>query len=541
MVKACRVSRNKTCSAHANPLFRMINTLPSMPLVSPYPGLKKINRLPSPPGVAMRILRLVDSEDATIEQLTEVISTDPVLTSKVLKFMNSPIVGAGYQGATLGEAIARIGMRGAKLMALSFSLISRQEGQVCSSFDFSRFWSESLARAVAARSLSQSARVWNVEDAFITALVCEIGKLVYATGMPAEYEPVLSGTVRPELSLRERERVVLGADRFEIGMCLLKDWQLPENVWKTVGRLGAGRESKPGVEESILEAAQSVAEFICNKDRHNAEELETLSGAVAPVFEMDREVFTALLKTIGEEWIGYGRLLSVPTETLPDFRELEKEAEEHRTALRLATEVEVKELRTENEQLSHLARRDRLTGLCNRGAFDSALPEAVEAASRNDGSLALLMIDADRFKSINDAHGHPAGDAVLRHLARVISDNVRRRDEVFRYGGEEFVVIAADLTLEAAEILAENIRAAVETSPCVGDCLNLPVTVSLGVAWASWPADGKPGDALLQVADERLYDAKRDGRNRWKSRSPKESTGSGVFSKLGRLFGSRSK
>jgi HD-like signal output (HDOD) protein len=383
----------------------------------------------------MRILRLVDSEDASLEELTEVISTDPALTSKVLKFMNSPIVGAGYKGTTLGEAIARIGMRGAKLMALSFSLISKQEDKVCASFDFSRFWSESLARAVAARSLSQASREWNVEDAFITALVCEIGKLVYATGMPAEYEPVLSGRLKPALSLREREHQVLGADRFEIGMCLLKDWQLPEDVWKTVGKLGVGQDSEPGPEERILEDAQSVAEFICNKDQHTAEALDVLSNAVTPALGIDAEEFRTLLKTIGDEWVGYGRLLSVTTETLPDFGEIEKEAEEQLTALRLATEVEVKELRTENQQLSHLARRDRLTGLFNRGAFDAALPEAIDGASNKEGSVALLMIDADHFKSVNDVHGHPAGDAVLRHLARVISDNVRRRDEVFRNGG----------------------------------------------------------------------------------------------------------
>jgi diguanylate cyclase (GGDEF)-like protein len=124
-------------------------------------------------------------------------------------------------------------------------------------------------------------------------------------------------------------------------------------------------------------------------------------------------------------------------------------------------------------------------------------------------------------------------------MARVIADNVRRRDEVFRYGGEEFVVIAENISLEAAEGLAESIRAAVETSPCTEDGRNLPMTVSAGIAHASWPAERTDAETFLQCADDRLYEAKRDGRNRWKSR-PAEVSAGGVLSRFGRLFASNS-
>ncbi len=109
-----------------------------------FPALKAANRLPSPPAVAMRILQLVASDETTLDELAHVISADPALTAKILKYLHSPLIGLGFHGTTLSEAVARIGTRGAQLLALSFSLVSQKHTQSCPSFDFNRFWSESL-------------------------------------------------------------------------------------------------------------------------------------------------------------------------------------------------------------------------------------------------------------------------------------------------------------------------------------------------------------------------------------------------------------
>ncbi len=135
-----------------------------MPPEDLYQVLRTANRLPTPPGVAIRILQLVESEDTTLEDLTQVISSDPALTAKILKYINSPLVGLGFHGSTLQEAVARIGVRGTQMMALSFSLISPNQAKSCPSFDFDRFWSESLARGVAARRLSEEIGGWDGEE-----------------------------------------------------------------------------------------------------------------------------------------------------------------------------------------------------------------------------------------------------------------------------------------------------------------------------------------------------------------------------------------
>lgn len=516
---------------------------PTMP-ENPYQTLKTANRLPTPPGVAIRILQLVEDEDTTLDDLTEVISSDPALTAKILKYINSPIMGLGFHGSSLQEAVARIGVRGTQMMALSFSLITQDHAESCPSFAFPSFWSESLARGVAARKLAGEIGGWDGEEAFISGLVARIGKLALSVGMATEYEPVLSGASGNDLSLEQRERQAFGADHVEIGIQLLSDWQLPEPVCAAVQGL-VRPEDGPAVETParILRVADAVAAFLGSGQVQNAESMQRLAGLALSETGLEPQPLRDLMEAVAEDWINYGRLFSLDTQDVPDFEAIQREAEEQRNVLQLASEMEVVSLKSQNEKLSELARRDRLTGAFNRAAFDESLATAVASARDQQRSIALLMIDADRFKSINDTHGHPAGDAVLKHMARVLEDNARRRDEVFRYGGEEFAVIAPDCSKEVAGSLAEGFRAAIESAPHVEPKRTIPLTISIGIAWvdaANLPED--PTD-LVEFADQRLYEAKRGGRNQWRTDPDKEtvvaepagagaSSGGGLFSRL---------
>jgi len=478
-----------------------------------FPALKAANRLPSPPAVAMRILKLVASDDTTLDELAHVISADPALTAKIMKYLHSPLIGLGFHGTTLSEAVARIGTRGAQLLALSFSLVSQKHHQSCPSFNFARFWSESLARAVAARRLAALNRQWDPEEAFIAGLVMRIGQLVLATAVPAEYEPVLQAAASGG-SLEGQERAMLGTDHLEIGLLLLKDWKLPEEVWGAVGPLASGQEpARAAHSVTVLRLADRIAVFIAREGQRERRDMEALVALAASSAQIERDTFRPLLEQIGQDWTAYGELLSIPTTEPPDLDAIEFEAEEQRTTLRLAAEIEVLNLRNENQQLSDLASRDRLTGLLNRGAFDEALTAGTAAAARGGQSLALLMIDLDLFKGINDRHGHPVGDAVLRHVARIFHTYAKAPGEAFRYGGEEFAILMADVTRGDALALAETVRQAVANSPHLEGARTIPITVSIGLAWARWPDQPANPAALVETADQRLYDAKRSGRN----------------------------
>jgi len=157
--------------------------------------------------------------------------------------------------------------------------------------------------------------------------------------------------------------------------------------------------------------------------------------------------------------------------------------------------------------------RDPLTGLPNRRQLDESLCAELSYARRHGTEVSVIMADLDRFKQINDTHGHIVGDAVLRHVAHVMTSIVRVEDLVARFGGEEFVVIARGTPLIGGAQLAERLRVALDGRIACAGGVALRVTSSFGVASIACVADASP-TALLVCADERLYRAKAAGRNR---------------------------
>ena len=162
--------------------------------------------------------------------------------------------------------------------------------------------------------------------------------------------------------------------------------------------------------------------------------------------------------------------------------------------------------------IERVATRDELTGLYVRREFNRFLRDEIVRAKRSDRAFSLLMVDADRFKDINDNYGHPVGDQVLRTLARILRRDMRAIDRVARIGGEEFAVIMPDTGADAALETAERIRSMTEQKPALtADGESVDITISVGVA--TYPEDGNLPETLIAAADWALYQAKRAGRN----------------------------
>jgi two-component system cell cycle response regulator len=178
------------------------------------------------------------------------------------------------------------------------------------------------------------------------------------------------------------------------------------------------------------------------------------------------------------------------------------------TALRLRALHD--ELARRNAELEQLARTDVLTGLANRRHADDVLRATIASARRHRRSLSAVLVDVDNFKSVNDVHGHAAGDAVLREIGVRLIAGLREEDTAARWGGEEFLLLLPDSP--DAGVVCERLRASVAGRPMnVHGLLELPVSASFG--WAQWTGE-ETGEALIGRADAALYAAKAAGRDR---------------------------
>ncbi|UCE43252.1 MAG: diguanylate cyclase [Candidatus Aminicenantes bacterium] len=164
-------------------------------------------------------------------------------------------------------------------------------------------------------------------------------------------------------------------------------------------------------------------------------------------------------------------------------------------------------------QLQEQASRDHLTGLWNRKRMFRILDKEINRAQRDNHPLAIVMIDIDKFKTINDTHGHHVGDLVLQEAARLLKKNVRNYDEICRYGGDELLVILPNCNLTEVETIAERFREMVHMYRISDNSVSLNITFSLGGTSIENHTKDVTAEALILAADEALLEAKNKGRN----------------------------
>ena len=165
----------------------------------------------------------------------------------------------------------------------------------------------------------------------------------------------------------------------------------------------------------------------------------------------------------------------------------------------------------ENRRMAFLSNYDELTGIFNRRGLFNAIHHLAHLSQRNDNTVGVLMIDIDHFKAINDSHGHPAGDAIIQYTVGTARSQVRESDSIFRWGGDEFLLLLPDCDLQHAARNAERIRQKIAEMPVYFGSVTIPVTVSIGVAQL---AKRESQDSLVERVDRALYLAKQEGRDR---------------------------
>ncbi len=487
-----------------------------------YSRLKLAKRLPSPPGAAIRVLELCRRDDVEIGEIASVIMSDAALTTRLLKYANSPMAGLSREVTAIQQAVMLLRLRTVKLTALGFSLAGTGKAPNCPGFSLKEFWASSFLRAVIAKRLAAKPLEVDPDEAFTAALLAGLGQLTFAHALRDEYSQVLDAHRRSTtgLPLCEIERERLGSDHVDIGARLLRDWQLPEQLSRAVGcQLHTLEPGKPAAPAQRLGMAIHVAGRLCPllqaKLQKQTEESSNAPEKILNLLQLSDDAFRQSEAEIIEDFKNVSQLFDVEFEDPQDAMDLCLEARETATHVGMVAQLEHSQALKDNELLLKRATTDQLTGIANRAKFDERLRESLVGLGRGHGQFALLMIDIDFFKKFNDTHGHQIGDLVLKRVAIAMHNTVRESDLVARYGGEEFAVIMPHTDVKGACITAVRLQRCVAELRIDASGIMLGVTISSGLALTSDYPVPPTGEQIIQDADKQLYLSKKAGRNTW--------------------------
>jgi diguanylate cyclase (GGDEF)-like protein len=471
--------------------------------------LRACRTLPSVPAVAMKIIDLCKQEEIGISEVASALARDPALAAKVLKVANSAFYMIRSEVTTLDRAISILGINATLSLSLSFSLVGTLRKTVRTGFNYVTYWRRSVIAAAAAKTLGTADARTSGDAHFLAGLLQDIGMLVLNEVLPDAYGRLVSIANGNHEKLVELERQAFGADHAEVGGWLLDHWKLPDNLkLAVVGSHAPDTSAEPDIGDFSLPVAVAgcVAEIWTNPQTAQATALA--NEKAKDLLGMSPDSFETLLGKVAASLPGITSDLDLEIGSEEMLNRLLEEAREALVELNLRAQADVR-------QAQDRASRDGLTSLYNRSYLETALPQYFEVAVRTDHPLSVIFLDIDRFKSVNDTHGHQAGDAVIAAVAKVLRSATRSEDLVARYGGEEFVCILSNTSESGAMHVAERIRTTIATCKHkIGDNIEIAVTVSLGCATFSSSRSFANAFELLQEADRFQYAAKCGGRNK---------------------------
>jgi len=305
--------------------------------------LKLTNRLPSPPGVGMRVLEITRGEDFSADDIANAIMADSALTGRLLKIANSAQSGSGQAITTVSEATMRLGVRSVRNVALGLSLISANRSGGCEQFEYERYWSMSLARAVAAQAISRLRGIGSPSEAYVLGLLCEIGTLALASVYPKEYAALLKahrGESLPVISRHEREAFEI--DHCEVGTYMLEDWGIPQShaealmAFETFGQLGTDEDKSANQMAGVLWAAQGVAELLLADENSETKVWHRHAARMLSVRQhlgLEEQAFADLCESISREWQEWNGILKLPRRSPLRYELLSQRAGSSRPAV----------------------------------------------------------------------------------------------------------------------------------------------------------------------------------------------------------------
>ncbi len=482
--------------------------------------IKQCPNLPSLPSVAMQVIDLAQKADVDIAEIARIISRDPALSTKILRTVNSSFYARSQHVGTISHALVILGLQSVKTLVLGFSLVSNLTKTKGRGFKHLDYWKRSIFAATAARTLAIKLNVVQQEEAFLAALLMDIGMLVLDQVLGEEYGEI-NARAASHAELAAIERQVLGSDHAEVGGMLATQWKLPPLLTTPIGFHHAPENvadvSLRKLTELVSLAGRCADVFV---DEMPAAAIAAVRTMCKTQYQMNETDCDALLDEIGQRTKEVASLFEINIGSAANYEAVLKKANEALVEITLQSQQhanvlqqQASNLAEQNEALQKQAITDGLTGLSNRARFDQFLAAKFAEANRLGKPLSLLMLDLDKFKSVNDTHGHQTGDDVLRSLGKLLLTAARTDDLAARYGGEEMVLVLPGTGRQTASAIAESIRRAIAAKPVPCTNVTLPVTASIGVASFEIGGPFTEPAQLLKAADMAVYAAKRAGRN----------------------------
>jgi HD-like signal output (HDOD) protein len=271
--------------------------------------------LPSPSETVMKVIRLCNSEKTSLAELAEIIETDPALSAEILKYANSAFLATGIQVASVQKATVKLGMKTVVVLALGFSLLANNRSGECEHFDYPKFWSASLAKAIACRKLAECSGGLNPDELFICGLLSDIGSLSLATVFPEDYSSLMLEGL-PDDDLKERERQLFGIDNEELTSELFISWGLPVYYGIAAGfhrdldcvELGEGITFRSAV---ILHLAELLSR-LCQSASPQPDLVDAFLE-ISKKYLIETVEFGTLFDAVVERWHEQGRMFEIDT------------------------------------------------------------------------------------------------------------------------------------------------------------------------------------------------------------------------------------
>ena len=471
-------------------------------------------RMPTPPGVVVKLLELTEKEHASVHEIADVISLDPALAAKIMKFANSPLAGIRREVTSLPRAVALMGTRGVMMTALSFAVVGATRIESCLGFNVKQFGLQSIACGVAARALAARNNTAAPQEAMLTGLLSQLGRAVLANTNPDNYALLLQRVERIPLDLPELELELFGTDYAQIGADMLQAWGLPGSVWMPLRRYRLPPEkTECQAFDHVIFVAERMAGVVCPDGNCTEPDTAGLLQSARQRLGIEQDECEILLCEVAEETESLRISLDVAPGDVRPPEQIRELLQERITVLNLAMHFEHKEGSDDQGEMLRKASTDPLTRAGNRAAFETRIKPEIDRSRRTGQPLGLIIIDIDRLKQLNDTHGNAAGDEVLKAVAATLGENIRKIDYVARVGADEFAVIAPGLTRETASTLAERIRAIIAEIGIKWNGNRLDTTVSLGAAVVSAFPEHDPERFIIRSAVHCVDEAKRAGRN----------------------------